>query len=102
MFDFSIAIILLLIAAALVTWYLRYKAGSSERRMKLMMQHAGLDPEKVESGEAEAVIRELRRQCRRCQSEDLCERWLAGKESGAIDFCPNVEIFRDLRQKAAT
>lgn len=41
MSDFYIAIILVLVAVVLVVWFLRYKAGSSEKRMMQMLQCAG-------------------------------------------------------------
>jgi hypothetical protein len=41
MSDFYIAIILVLVAVVLVVWFLRYKAGSSKKRMMQMLQCAG-------------------------------------------------------------
>jgi len=98
MSDISIAIILVLFAVIVVTLFLRYKAGSSERRMMQMLQRAGLDPEIATQGDTEAIIREVRRRCRKCQSEDLCRRWLAGEEEGQNTFCPNAEVFRELNR----
>ena len=98
MFDISIAIILVVVAIALVVWFLRYKAGTSERRMKEMLQRAGLDPEIATQADSESIIREVRRRCRKCQSEDLCERWLAGEEGGDNVFCPNAQVFEELNR----
>jgi len=94
--DVGIAIVLLIVAAALVAWFLKYKAGSSERRMRRMMLHFGLDPEIAAQGDSESIVREVRRRCRKCQFEGHCERWLDGKESGNGSFCPNSRIFEEL------
>ena len=98
MFDISLAIILVIIALALVSWFLRYKARSSEQRMLRMMQHLGLDSDIAGRADTEAIIRQVRKQCRRCQSEGVCERWLTGTESGDNDFCPNAQIFEELKK----
>ena len=98
MFDISIAIILVVVAIALVAWFLKYKAGTSERRMKEMLQRAGLDPDIATQVDSETIIREVRHRCRKCQSEDLCERWLAGEEGGDNAFCPNAEVFEELNR----
>lgn len=98
MFDISIAIILVTVAIALVALFLRYKAGASERRMKEMLQRAGLDPEIATQADSESIIREVRRLCRKCQSEDLCERWLAGEVGGDNAFCPNAQVFEELKR----
>ena len=98
MFEFGIAIALVVIAAVLVTLFLKYKAGSSERRMMDMMRSAGLDPELARYGDHEAIISAARGQCRRCQSEDLCERWLRGEVAGENEFCPNRQLFTYLKE----
>jgi hypothetical protein len=102
MFEIGIAIALVVIAALLVSLFLKYKAGASERRMRAMMRRAGLDPEIARYGDHEAIISAVRRQCRRCQSEDLCERWLAGEVSGENEFCPNRQIFSYLETRVTT
>lgn len=99
MFDFGIAIILAAIAVALVAWFFRHKASSSERRMQQMMRHAGLDPETVSDSDFGTIIEEVRKRCRRCQTEGRCERWLAGKEVGDNSFCPNKEVFEEIRRR---
>ena len=98
MFEINIAIILVIAAAVLVALFLKYKARSSEKRMMLMLQCAGLDPEIANQADTETIIKEVRRRCRKCQSEDLCERWLAGVEDGSNIFCPNAEVFRELKR----
>ena len=98
MSDISIAIILVIVAAALVFLFLRYKASSSERRMIRMMQHIGLDPEIVTQGDSDSIIKEVRRRCRRCQSEGQCELWLASTDDKADVFCPNAEVFEELKR----
>lgn len=102
MFEIGIAITLVVIAAVLVFLFLKFKAGASERRMMAMMRRAGLDPEIARHGDHEAIISAVRRQCRRCQSEDLCERWLAGEETGDNEFCPNRQIFSYLETRVTT
>ena len=98
MSDISIAVILVTVAAALVFWFLKYKANSSERRMMQMMQRIGLDPEIAAQGDTESIFKEVRSRCRRCQSEGQCEMWLAGAKEGENVFCPNAEVFEELKQ----
>jgi len=66
--------------------------------MMQMLQYAGLDPKIATRGDTKAIIKEVRRRCRRCQSEDLCRRWLAGEERGENDFCPNAQVFKELER----
>ena len=98
MFEIYIAIILVITAAVLIALFLKYKASSSEKRLMLMLQCAGLDPEIATQADTETIIKEVRRRCRKCQSEDLCERWLAGVEEGGNLFCPNAEVFQELKR----
>ncbi len=102
MFEIGIAIALVVIAAVLVSLFLKYKAGASERRMMDMMRSAGLDPDLARYGDHEAIISAVRKQCRRCQSEDLCERWLKGEVAGDNEFCPNRQIFSYLKERVTT
>lgn len=92
----SIGIFLMLAAVALTAWFLWYKSRTCERRMMRMMQHHGLDPQIAKAGDAESIIREIRRRCAKCQFEGHCERWLDGKEKGDGSFCPNARIFDEL------
>jgi len=96
MSNVSIAIVMLIVTIALVTWFLWYKSKASERRMMRMMQHFGLDPQIAREGDAESIIREIRRRCKKCQFEGHCERWLEGKERGDGTFCPNSRVFEEL------
>ena len=92
-FEISVAILLLAVTVVLVMWIRRYMAAGSERRMMRMLARVGLDPEIAATGDRETIITEVRRRCRKCQSEDLCERWLAGEETGENAFCPNAHVF---------
>lgn len=96
MLDISIAITLVAVAIVLVAGFLKYKAVTSERRMKEMFQRAGLDPKIATQADSESIIREVRRRCRKCQSEDICERWLADGDGGDNTFCPNAQVFAEL------
>lgn len=98
MSDAYIAITLVLVGVVLVVLFLRYKANTSESRMIKMMHQLGLDPEIVMQGDSESIIREVRRRCRRCQSEGLCEQWLAGEIGKDSYFCPNKSVFEELKR----
>ncbi len=81
----------------------RTVAAASARRILRMMKRIGLDPEAATLGDPQTTTigKELRRRCRGCRSEDLCERWLAGKVKGGNTFCPNAESFRILARASA-
>lgn len=96
--EFLMALILVVVAFTLVTMFLKFKANSSERRMRQMIDRCGLDPEIVARGDKEMIMREIRSRCSKCQAEDVCERWLAGEFQGENTFCPNAEVFRVLAQ----
>jgi len=100
--DAYIAIILVVVGVVLVMSFLRYKARTSEKRMLQMLRTAGLDPEITLHGGSEAIMSEVRRRCRKCQSEGLCEQWLAGKVEGDNDFCPNAQVFEVLKSTPLT
>ena len=95
-----IAVLMVAVACVLVVSFYRYKTSASERRMKQMLKNAGLDPEIVSHGSTEIIIREVRSRCHKCQAEDVCERWLEGKEVGGNDFCPNAGVFEMLAEHA--
>ncbi len=84
------------VIVALLVWFARYLGASSERRMMRMLMRAGVDPDIAARGDKEAIIEDIRSRCRKCQAEDLCERWLAGKIEGKNTFCPNAQIFSAL------
>ena len=98
MVDIGITVILAAVAIGLVVVFLKYKSGTSERRMRQMLQRVGLDPEIATQPDSESIIREVRRRCRKCQTEDICERWLAGEEGGDNVFCPNAQVFEELQR----
>ena len=96
LFEIGVAIFMVAVSVALVVWFSRYIAAASERRMVQMLTRAGVDPEVARHGDTEAIIQDVRSRCRKCRSEDLCDRWLAGKVEGDNSFCPNAQIFRSL------
>lgn len=100
--DSSIAVIMVFVAIALVALFLRIKRDSSERRMLRMARRCGVDPKFIRQHRDDPVVKDVRRRCRRCQSEGVCERWLAGRVIGENDFCPNAQVFEDLRKAGVT
>lgn len=97
LFEIGVAIFMVAVSVALVVWFSRHVAAASERRMMHMLTRAGVDPEVARHGDTEAIIQDVRSRCGRCRSEDLCDRWLAGKVEGDNSFCPNAQIFRLLK-----
>ena len=98
LFDIVIALAMLAISAGLVVWFRGYLAGRSHRRMTRMLISVGLDPAIVARGDNQTIMREVRRRCRRCSSEDLCERWLDEEGQNDNSFCPNAQVFECLKQ----
>ncbi len=90
------AIAMLVAAFVLVLVYRAFLTGNSERRMRSMLESAGLDPALASSGEIPTIMKDVRQRCRSCSSEDVCERWLEGKEEGRNTFCPNAKVFEIL------
>ena len=95
-FEIGVAIFMVAVSVALFVWLSRYMAAASGSRMMRMLTGAGVDPEVARHGDTETIMRDVRSRCGRCRSEDLCDRWLAGKVEGGNSFCPNAEIFRAL------
>ncbi len=93
LFEIGVAIFMVTVSIALVVWFSRDMAAASGRRMMNMLAHAGVDPEVARHGDTEAIMRDVRSRCRKCRSEDLCDRWLAGRVEGDNGFCPNAQIF---------
>lgn len=95
MFDFTLAICMVTVGIGMIVWFRRYLAANSARRMRGMMMRLGLDPKNAPSGDSDSqdMMKNLRNRCRKCPSEDLCERWLAGEAKGDNTFCPNAQIF---------
>jgi hypothetical protein len=98
LFEIGLAIFMVAVTVALLAWFLRYLAAASERRMMHMLTRAGVDPEVARQGDTQAIIQDVRSRCSKCRSEDLCDRWLAGKVEGDNSFCPNAQIFRILKK----
>ena len=92
--DFGVAVFMVAAGISLVVWFARDLAAVSGGRMTRMLVRIGVDPQAAGRGDTGAIMREARRRCRGCRSEALCERWLAGKEAGDNDFCPNAQVFR--------
>ena len=98
LFEIGAAIVMVAVSIALIVWFSRTLAAASGRRMMRMLTLAGVDPEVARHGDTEAIMKDVRSRCLRCQSEALCDRWLAGTSEGENDFCPNAEIFRGLKR----
>ncbi len=90
------------VAAILIFAYRKFLAVNSERRLRAMLESVGLDPAIASNGDTEAVMSAVRRRCRSCASEAVCERWLAGDEQGDNAFCPNSRLFAMLRDESGT
>jgi hypothetical protein len=96
LFEIGVALVMVAVIIALLVWFARYLGASSERRMMRMLMRAGVDRDVAARGDKEAIIEDIRSRCRKCRSEALCERWLAGKIEGENTFCPNAQIFSAL------
>lgn len=92
------AIVMIAVALGIVFAMWRYMAARSEQRMMAMMECVGLDPAIASSGDTRTIIKEIRQRCRHCGAEGYCERWLAGKESGDNEFCPNAKVWESLKE----
>jgi hypothetical protein len=101
LFQIGVAIVMVAVSAALIVWFARTMAAASARRTMQMLTRAGVPSEVARHGDTKAIIRDVRRRCMRCRSEDLCDRWLAGKVEGDHSFCPNAQIFRTLTGNTA-
>ncbi len=97
--QFITAIAMVGVAFALIIWFRKYLAANSERRMRTMLESIGLDPALITTGDTETIMKEARRRCRTCASEDRCERWLRREEEGDNSFCPNSKLFETLRDR---
>lgn len=96
--EVYIAVVMVAIAAAIFVLFQRGEAAAAARRMSRMMVKAGLDTGAAVFGDREtgALLNGAGKSCRKCRSEGLCERWLAGDASGDNGFCPNAWLFRNL------
>lgn len=95
-YEIGVTITLASMAIALVALFLYYKASATKKRMQRMLLRLGLDPNIVTDANKKTVLEGIRQRCKKCQTEDVCERWLAGKLEGDNDFCPNAEIIEIL------
>jgi hypothetical protein len=100
LFEIGVAIVMVAVSVALVAWFFGYLTAASGKRMMQMLTLAGVDPEVARRGDTEAIMRGVRSRCEKCRSEDLCDRWLAGKVEGDNSFCPNAQIFRIFKRTA--
>ena len=98
LFQIIAAIFMVSTAIALVVTFRKYKDAASERRMVSMLEHVGLDPAVASSADTEAIMQEIRRRCRTCATEDVCERWLADDEDSDNVFCPNAKVLDALQR----
>ena len=102
LFEFGVAALMVGVSVALIVWFLRDMAAASERRMMNMMTRAGGDGDVAKDGGTVAIARDVWSRCRRCRSEGLCDRWLAGSVEGDNSFCPNAQLFRTLTKAAGS
>ena len=95
-----VAIIMVSVAVGSIVWLHSNMAAVSATRLTRMKKRIGIDSGTDTLSGRLSIIggKELRRRCRRCPSENLCERWLAGKVEGGNTFCPNAEAFRNLAE----
>jgi hypothetical protein len=94
--EIGVALFMLAVVVTLCVWFARFLSASSGRRMVRMLARAGVNPDIMARGDNRAVIEDIRLRCQKCQAEDQCERWLAGKAEGDNSFCPNARIFAAL------
>jgi hypothetical protein len=101
-FQISAAIIMLVASIAMIVWFESYRAAASTKRLTDMMKRRGLDPGIGANSDprTEAIMKEVRQRCRKCQAEGVCERLLAWGVKGRNIFCPNRLIFRMLKKTA--
>lgn len=92
------AVLMLVIGIGLVVAYRKYLAANSERRMRAMLESVGLDPEIADMAGIETIMSEVRQRCSACNSESVCERWLASDKKSDNDFCPNAKVFEVFRK----
>ncbi len=93
LFELGVALPMVAMSVSLAVWFWRYMADASERRTIQMWTRAGAASEVAKHGD---VVKGVRSRCRTCQSEDYCDRWLAGKVAGDNSFCPTAQVFRGL------
>ncbi len=99
----SVAILLVAVNVALLVWFHGSVSAASARRTMGMMKRVGLSPETASRDDAatKALVKEIRRRCRRCPREDFCDRWLAREVEGDNAFCRNAQRFGVLGEACA-
>jgi len=102
LFEIGVATLMVGVSIGLIVWFLRDMRAASERRMMHMLTRAGVDREVAKQGDTETITHDVRSRCRRCRSEGLCDRWLAGSVEGDNGFCPNAQLFRGLPKAAGS
>ena len=95
-------VVLVGVAVILIFAYRKFLAVNSERRLRAMLESVGLDQAIASNGDTEAVMSAVRRRCRSCASEAVCERWLAGDEQGDNAFCPNSRLVAMLKKQTGS
>ena len=88
----------------LVVAFFSHMRSISAGRMMRMMKRVGLNPEiatrvypqTIADPKTAAIMKRVRRECRKCHCEGFCERWLAETVAGDNSFCPNARTFRGL------
>jgi hypothetical protein len=100
LFELFAATAMITLTVVLIAWFYREKTAASVWRRTRMLNRLGLSPDIGEHGRfrTRALMKRARRRCNRCPSEALCERWLAGEDSGDHLFCPNAHTFETVRQ----
>ena len=97
-FEIGVALFVAAVGVALVVWFSRHAASASEKRMVHMLVRAGVDSRFSGHDDTWPILQVARGRCSGCRSEDLCDRWLAGKVEGDNSFCQNTQIFRILKR----
>jgi hypothetical protein len=94
-----VAIFMVTVALAMIVSFRSYLRTGSSLRMGRMMASIGLPSGIGTRGDpnTNAIMKDVFYRCRKCPSEALCERWLAGSVEGANAFCPNARIFETFR-----
>jgi hypothetical protein len=97
-FEIGMTLSVAAASVVLVAWFARHAASASEKRMMHMLTCAGVDSRFCGDDDAWAIMQIARGRCSTCRSEDLCQRWLAGKVRGDNHFCANAQVFRILKR----
>lgn len=99
----TVAILMVAVAIGIVMAVRRYQLAASARRMRQMMTNVGLGTDITANADPEIqeIMQQVRQRCRKCMSEDMCERWLRGEVGGRNAFCPNAKVFEGLLTRTA-